>query len=270
MLKVNNLKKYFLLKRSLFAGNNFLENPEGAVKAVDDVSFEIPEGKTLALIGESGSGKSTVGRCLVRLINPDSGSISWGNENILETDRHSLSRKFQIIFQDPFTSLNPRQSVGSMLKEILAYHKICRGSVLNERAQEMLETVGLSRNELNRYPHEFSGGQRQRIVIARALALNPEFIVCDEPVSALDVSIQAQILNLLISLQKKFSLTYLFISHDLAVVRQIADYICIMYKGKIVESGKPDEIYGSPQENYTKNLLDSIPGKGLFRKHSAD
>ena len=267
MLEVKNLKKYFLLKRSLFAGNNFLKSSSEVVRAVDDVSFEIPEGKTLALIGESGSGKSTVGRCIIRLLQPEDGSIYWSGKNIPNADRRSLSRKFQIIFQDPFTSLNPRQSVGGMLKEVISYHKLCKGDEIRRRAEELIEIVGLDKNDLSRFPHEFSGGQRQRIVIARALALNPQFIICDEPVSALDVSVQAQILNLLISLQKEFSLTYLFISHDLAVVRQIADYICIMQKGKIVESGLPDEIYNSPKEEYTKKLLDSIPGKELFRMH---
>lgn len=268
MLEVKNLKKYFLLKRSLFTGNNFLKSSSDVVRAVDDVSFEIPEGKTLALIGESGSGKSTVGRCIIRLLQPEEGSIYWNGENILNADRRSLGRKFQIIFQDPFTSLNPRQSVGGMLKEVISYHKLCKGDEIRRRAEELMEIVGLDKNDLSRFPHEFSGGQRQRIVIARALALKPQFIICDEPVSALDVSVQAQILNLLISLQKEFSLTYLFISHDLAVVRQIADYICIMQKGKIVESGLPDEIYNFPKEEYTKKLLDSIPGKGLFRMHT--
>jgi ABC-type oligopeptide transport system ATPase subunit len=267
MLEVKNLKKYFLLKRSLFAGNNFIKNSSEVVKAVDDVSFEIPEGKTLALIGESGSGKSTVGRCIIRLLQPDEGSIYWCGENILNADRRSLGREFQIIFQDPFTSLNPRQSVGGMLKEVISYHKLCKGDEIRRRAEELMEIVGLDKNDLSRFPHEFSGGQRQRIVIARALALNPQFIICDEPVSALDVSVQAQILNLLISLQKEYSLTYLFISHDLAVVRQIADFICIMQKGKIVESGSPYEIYNSPKEEYTKKLLDSIPGKELFMMH---
>jgi len=254
-IEIRNLKKSFG-ERKLFG------NSGQFFKAIDDVSLIIEKGKTLGLVGESGCGKSTLGRCLLRLTDPDEGRIFYEGKNILsipESEFSDYRKKMQIVFQDPYSTLNPRMTVGSMLKEIIRFHKIRKGRDAENYAINLLEIVGLSRNSVNKYPHEFSGGQRQRVAIARALAVEPEFIVCDEPVSALDVSIQSQILNLLIDLQKEFGLTYLFISHDLSVVKHISDKIAVMYLGKIAEFGESAQIFENPFHPYTKILLNSVP-----------
>jgi peptide/nickel transport system ATP-binding protein len=233
------------------------------VKAVDDVSLQVRKGRTLGLVGESGCGKTTLGRCLLRLIEPTGGEILYKGSNLAQLsaeEMRKMRRKLQIIFQDPYASLNPRMTVGDAILEPMAIHEI--GANTKERkqmAEELMNKVGLQPNHLIRYPHEFSGGQRQRICIARALAVKPEFIICDESVSALDVSIQAQILNLLLDLQEEFGLTYVFISHDLAVVKFIADEVAVMYGGKIVEYDSAVNIYKKPQDSYTKKLLEAIP-----------
>jgi oligopeptide transport system ATP-binding protein len=234
----------------------------GEVKAVDGVSFEIPEGKTLGLVGESGSGKSTTGFCILQLIKPTSGSVRFMGKELTELPRgelRKLRREMQIVFQDPYSSLNPRMTVGSIVAEPLVVHGIGSRGSRRARVRELLDVVGFDPTYTNRYPHEFSGGQRQRIGIARALALGPKLIVCDEPVSALDVSIQAQILNLLKDLQGEFGLTYLFIAHDLAVVRSMSDRIAVMQAGKLVEEGPAEEVYETPKQDYTKKLLTSVP-----------
>lgn len=260
ILEIKNLKKYFPLEKS------FWGTVTQSVKAVDDVSLEVRKGRTLGLVGESGCGKTTLGRTLLRLTEPTSGSIFYRGQDITHIDKDSLRnlrRKMQIIFQDPYASLNPRMTVGSTLKEPMMIHKLGKNSSEQEdMAVKLIERVGLSADMLNRYPHEFSGGQRQRISIARALAVEPEFIVCDESVSALDVSIQAQILNLLLDLQDEFNLTYIFISHDLAVVKYIADDVVVMNKGKVVEVADALSIYQRPKDDYTKKLLSAIP-KGV-------
>lgn len=256
ILELKNLKKYFPVNEGLFSKS------KSFVHAVDDVSFSIKKGETLGLVGESGCGKSTVGRCILRLIEPTTGKIIFNGKNIPELSKKELTafrKKIQIIFQDPYSSLNPAITIGGMLKEILKFHKIAEGSQADKRIYELLEIVGLKKYHSKKYPHEFSGGQRQRIVIAKALSLEPEFIVCDEPVSALDVSIQSQILNLLSDLQKEFNLTYLFISHDLSVVEHISDRVCIMYLGKIVEEIKSKEIFTSCRHPYTKALISAVP-----------
>ncbi len=257
LIKVRDLKKYYPLKK------NFFGAPTAWVKAVDGVSFDVLKGRTLGLVGESGCGKTTLGRTLLRLVEPTSGEIQYAGQDLLGLDKKAMRqmrRKIQIIFQDPYASLNPRMTIGSAIVEPMTIHKI--GSDKKERrqkAEELLERVGLEPKFFNRYPHEFSGGQRQRVCIARALAVDPEFIVCDESVSALDVSIQAQILNLLMDLKDEFDLTYIFISHDLAVVKFIADDLAVMNQGKIVEMAKAKEIYQSPKNPYTQKLLSSIP-----------
>ena len=235
---------------------------------MDDVSFKIKKGKTLGLVGESGCGKTTLGRSILRLIEPASGQIIYDGKDITHVEHEELRllrRKMQIIFQDPYSSLNPRMTIADILMEPLNIHKVGNSKAARyETARELMEKVGLKSNLMNRYPHEFSGGQRQRICIARALMLRPEFVICDESVSALDVSIQAQVLNLLLDLQEEFGLTYVFISHDLSVVNFIADEVGVMYAGKIIEMDKASEIYKSAKQEYTRTLLSAIP-KGITK-----
>jgi oligopeptide/dipeptide ABC transporter ATP-binding protein len=256
LLDVKNLKKYFPIKRGL------LSKVVGNVKAVDDVSFTIKKGETLGLVGESGCGKTTIGRALLRLIEPTGGVVKFEGQDITAFDAHDLKKvrkDMQIIFQDPYSSLNPRMTVGGMITEILKYHEISEGADAEKRVMDLLEKVGLSRLHARRYPHEFSGGQRQRIGIARALSVEPKFIVCDEPVSALDVSIQSQIINLLQDLQKELGLTYLFISHDLSVVEHISDRVAVMYLGQIVEISDCKELYANVKHPYSEALLSAVP-----------
>lgn len=250
-----NLKKYFPVKKGIFS------KVSKYLRAVDDINIRIDKGKTLGLVGESGCGKSTLAKILLLLIDPTEGKVIFnGNEitNNKVKDLKSLRKKIQIIFQDPYSSLNPKFTVGKMLKEIIKYHKIAEGKNAEKKVHELLDKVGLRKTDSTKYPHEFSGGQRQRVCIARALSLEPEFIICDEPVSALDVSVQAQIINLLIDLQKDMQLTYLFISHDLSVVKHISDYISIMYLGKIVEHAECNKIFNEPKHPYTEALLASV------------
>ncbi len=260
LLEIKNVKKHFPLKKGLLGG------VKTWVKAVDDVTLTVRKGRTLGLVGESGCGKTTLGRTVLRLIEPTSGNIIYNGVDVTTLDKEAMRnmrRKMQIIFQDPYASLNPRMTVGSAITEPMIIHNL--GANKSERldmAGDLMKRVGLDPMMLNRYPHEFSGGQRQRICIARALAVKPEFIVCDESVSALDVSIQAQILNLLLDLQDEFNLTYIFISHDLAVVKFIADELAVMYNGKVVETSDAVQIYKNPQHDYTKKLLSAIP-KGM-------
>jgi ABC-type oligopeptide transport system ATPase subunit len=232
------------------------------VKAVDGVSFEIAEGKTLGLVGESGSGKSTTGYCILQLIKPTGGSIRFKGKELTELGREEMRRmrrQLQIVFQDPYSSLDPRMTVGDIVSEPLEVHGVGTRRDRRARVRELLDVVGFNPDYSNRYPHEFSGGQRQRVGVARALALNPDLIVCDEPVSALDVSIQAQILNLLKDLQRDFGLTYLFVAHDLAVVRTMSDRIAVMNRGKLVEIGPAEEVYTTPRDEYTRALLAAVP-----------
>ncbi len=262
ILSVQNLAKWYPIKKGIFAkAKNFF-------KAVDEVSFEIYPGETLGLVGESGCGKTTLGRCLLRLIEPTSGDINYQNialTSLSAKKLRSLRRELQIVFQDPYSALNPRFTIGDAIMEPMQVHGIhANNEERKNKTIELLEQVGLSADFFNRYPHEFSGGQRQRICIARALALQPKLIICDESVSALDVSVQAQVLNLLSDLQEKFQLSYLFISHDLSVVKHFSDRMLVMNAGKIVESGFPEEIYHHPQQAYTQKLIDAIPGKLLF------
>ena len=257
LLDVQDLRKYFPVRRGVLGRSSV------QVRAVDGVSFRLQRGETLGLVGESGCGKSTTGRAILRLIEPTSGRLFFDGQNVLEFDRTQLRefrRRAQIVFQDPFGSLNPRMTVGSMLTEVLYVHGLgeTRGDRL-ARARELLEMVGLHAEHAGRYPHEFSGGQWQRIGIARALAVEPEFIVCDEPVSALDVSVQAQVINLLRDLQKELGLTYLFIAHDLAVVEYMSDRVAVMYLGKIVEMAAAQELYKNPRHPYTRALLSAAP-----------
>jgi oligopeptide transport system ATP-binding protein len=257
LLAVRELHKHFPIRKGIL-----VERTVGQVKAVDGVSFEIAEGETLGLVGESGSGKSTTGYCILQLLKPTSGSISFMGKDLTELGREDLRRmrrEMQIVFQDPYSSLDPRMTVGGIVSEPLEVHGIGTRRSRVETVRRLLDIVGFNPNFTNRYPHEFSGGQRQRIGVARALALNPKLIVCDEPVSALDVSIQAQILNLFKDLQRDFSLTYLFISHDLAVVRAMSDRIAVMNQGKLVEIGPADQVYRNPKDEYTKALFTAVP-----------
>ncbi|WP_154222584.1 ABC transporter ATP-binding protein [Marinicella rhabdoformis] len=257
LLQVNNLKTYFPIKGGLFG------RTQGHVKAVDNVSFTVRRGETLGLVGESGCGKTTLGRTILRLQGATAGEVYYDGVDVLAQDpsqMRALRSKMQIIFQDPFASLNPRMTIADILMEPLTLHgPVCNKAEKIQQAVKLLEKVGLNGNQLNRYPHEFSGGQRQRICIARALAVKPEFIVCDESVSALDVSVQAQVLNLLLELQQELNLTYIFISHDLSVVNFIADRVGVMSEGKIVEIDTAERIYQNPQKDYTKKLLAAIP-----------
>jgi oligopeptide transport system ATP-binding protein len=256
LVEVKNLKMHFPIRSGL------LRRVTGAVKAVDDVSFDIFEGETLGLVGESGCGKSTCGRAVLRLYEPTAGSIILDGEEIAHAPFDKLRRlrpKMQMVFQDPQASLNPRMTVAGIIGEPLMEHGKMSASERLDRIYELMDAVGLNRDFANRYPHEFSGGQRQRIGIARALALNPKFIVCDEPIAALDVSIQAQVVNLLEELQDKLGLTYLFISHDLSMVRHIADRVVVMYLGKVAEIGPRDGLYDDPLHPYTKALLSAVP-----------
>jgi len=256
LVEVEGLVKHFVARRSVFG------RPLTTVKAVDGVSFTVEAGKTLALVGESGSGKSTVGRLVLRLIDPTAGCVHFEGRDVTafdEAQTRAFRRQAQLVFQDPYASLNPRMTVAEMLAEPLALHAIVPAARRRARVAELLEMVGLEPRFAPRYPHEFSGGQRQRIVIARALAVEPKLIVCDEPVSALDVSIRSQVLNLLRDLQRRLGLAYIFISHDLAVVKHIADRVAVMYLGRIVESAPTDELFASPRHPYTQALLSAIP-----------
>jgi peptide/nickel transport system ATP-binding protein len=257
LVEVKELKTHFPIRSGL------LQRPVGWVRAVDGVSFAISEGETVGLVGESGCGKTTLGRTMLRLIEPTSGAIGFDGEDITGLEGGSLKsfrRKAQMIFQDPYGSLNPRMTIGNIIAEPLRIHKLCASKTEErDRVAELLKSVGLSPEHARRYPHEFSGGQRQRIGIARAVAVQPKFIVCDEPVSALDVSVQAQIINLLSELQETFKLTYLFIAHDLAVVEHISDRVLVMYYGRIVEAATAEEIYTHPLHRYTEALLSAVP-----------
>jgi peptide/nickel transport system ATP-binding protein len=260
LLEVKDLKVHFT------SGGGFLGKPKETVKAVDGVDLSIPKGKTLGLVGESGCGKTTIGRAILRLVRPTSGSIRYDGANLpLNPDAMLAYRKWmQIIFQDPYASLNPRLTIEQALTEPLAVHSIGSGSSdRRDRVVSLLEEVGLSSEHLLRYPHEFSGGQRQRLCVARALAVEPEFIVCDECVSAMDVSVQAQVLNLLNELQESRNLTYLFISHDLSVVKFVSDHVAVMQAGRIVETAPAEELYRNPKETYTQELLDAVPKADL-------
>jgi oligopeptide transport system ATP-binding protein len=257
LLEVTNLCKHFPIREGLL-----IERRVGEVKAVDGVSFEITQGETLGLVGESGSGKSTTGYCILQLMKPTSGSVTFEGTELTAIGREEMRRmrrEMQIVFQDPYSSLDPRMTVGDIVGEPLIVHGIGSKRDRKLRVRELLDVVGFNPSFTNRYPHEFSGGQRQRIGIARALALSPKLIVCDEPVSALDVSIQAQILNLLKDLQRDFQLTYLFIAHDLAVVRSMSDRIAVMNKGQLVEIGPAEQVYTNPQHEYTQALLSAVP-----------
>ena len=257
LLQITDLNKHFPIRSGLL-----FERQVDAFRAVDGVTFHIAEGETLGLVGESGSGKSTTGYCILQLLKPTSGSVRFMGKELTGLGREEMRRmrrELQIVFQDPYASLDPRMTVGDIVSEPLVVHGIGTRKDRRARVRELLDVVGFNPSFTNRYPHEFSGGQRQRIGIARALALSPKLIVCDEPVSALDVSIQAQILNLLKDLQRDFSLTYLFIAHDLAVVRSMSDRIAVMNRGKLVEIGPAEQVYTSPREEYTKALLSAVP-----------
>jgi len=256
LLSAEALTKNFVVGKTIRPGSGRI------LHAVDEISLEVYAGETLGLVGESGSGKSTLGRCLTRLYDITAGRLTFDGKDISKAEKRALKpvrRKMQMIFQDPSASLNPRRKVRDMLGEVLKVHDIRRGSEVDERLAELMELVGLRREYLDRYPHEFSGGQRQRIGIARALAVEPALIVADEPVSALDVSVQAQIVNLFADLRQRLNLTYVFIAHDLAVVRQVSSRVAVMYLGSIVEVGETDALYGAPRHPYTQALLSAIP-----------
>jgi oligopeptide/dipeptide ABC transporter ATP-binding protein len=256
ILQVEDLKKHYPIRGGVLGGIT------GTIKAVDGVTFAVKRGETFSIVGESGCGKSTTGMCLLRLVEPTSGNILLNGQNIVNKDKKQVRefrKNVQIIFQDPYSSLNPKHTIKRILSEPLVNNGLASGAELKDRVGSLLEMVGLGSHHLERYPHEFSGGQRQRIGIARALSLNPQLIICDEPVSALDVSIQSQILNLLQELQEKLNLTYIFISHDLSVVEHISDRVAVMYLGKIVEMGPRKEIFENPKHPYTKALLSSVP-----------
>ncbi|MCG8481194.1 MAG: dipeptide ABC transporter ATP-binding protein [Spirochaetales bacterium] len=263
LLSVRGLTKHFPIRGGVFG------RVHGHVRAVDGIDFDIGEGETYALVGESGCGKSTTGQTLLRLIEPTAGTAHFDGRNIFELDPRelrTLRRQMQIVFQDPYSALNPRKTVEAAIAETLSIHGIAHGRDAREKARDVLERCGLARYHGSRYPHEFSGGQRQRVVIARALALDPRFVVADEPVSALDVSIQSQIVNLMKDLQRDFSLTYLFISHDLAVVKHTADRIGVMYLGNLVEEAPRDELFRNPQHPYTQALISAIPPSNPWTK----
>ena len=257
LLDVRGLQMHFPVSKGVI-----FQSKVGEIKAVDGVSFQIMRGETLGLVGESGCGKTTIGRCILQLLKPTGGEVRFRGQDLTQLSGRAmrpLRKELQVIFQDPYGSLNPRMTVGAIVEEPLIIHKIGDRNERRNRVQELFEVVGLNPNMMDRYPYEFSGGQRQRIGIARALAVNPTFIVCDEPVSALDVSIQAQVINLLRSLQERFDLTYLFIAHDLSVVRHISDRVAVMYLGKIVEITGRDELYRDPKHPYTRALLSAVP-----------
>jgi oligopeptide/dipeptide ABC transporter ATP-binding protein len=263
LLVVDDLKKHFPVTRGII-----FQKEIGAVKAVDGVSFSVKSGETLGIVGESGCGKSTLARCLMRLLDATAGSITFDGRDITRFSRQAMRpvrREMMMIFQDPYASLNPRKRVGFIVAEALEVHKIGTPAEVKRRVQELLEVVGLNPEHYNRFPHEFSGGQRQRIGVARALAISPKLIVCDEPVSALDVSVQAQILNLLADLQQEFGLTYVFIAHDLNVVRHISDRVLVMYLGKIAELAPKDELYDQPKHPYTGARLSAVPSADPVR-----
>ncbi|MBM3779165.1 MAG: dipeptide ABC transporter ATP-binding protein [Acidimicrobiia bacterium] len=266
LLVVEDLRKHYPVHGGVFGGRI------GDVRAVDGVSFSIEAGQTLGLVGESGCGKSTLGRTLIRLEEPTSGRVRFDGQDIAHASRQELfrlRRDVQIIFQDPYSSLNPRMTVGEIVREPLVVHRVGTKASQIDRVRSLLETVGLSAEVVDRYPHEFSGGQRQRIGIARALALEPRLIIADEPVSALDVSVQSQVLNLMVGLQQKMGLTYLFISHDLSVVEHVSDAIAVMYLGRIVELGRVDEIFEKPAHPYTRALLAAVPVPDPQRRQAA-
>jgi len=256
-VRIENLKMHFPLTQGIF-----LRRQVGAVRAVDGVTLDIPKGKTLGLVGESGSGKSTIGRCIVRLYKPTSGNIFLGDTDLAHVEHgqlRAMRRRVQMVFQDPFASLNPRFTIGALIGEPMTIHKYGTKAEIKTRTEELLSIVGLNPTFIDRYPHEFSGGQRQRIAIARAIAINPEFVIADEPVSALDVSIRAQVINLMQRLQRQLGLTYLFISHDLSVVRRMADRVAVMYLGSLMEVADRTELYDNPLHPYSVALLSAVP-----------
>ena len=257
LLDIRDLKMYFPLTQGIV-----FQRVVGYVRAVDGISFSIERGQTLGLVGESGSGKTTIGRTIIRLYKPTEGSIVFNGQDLAKLDGEplrQLRRQAQMVFQDPFASLNPRFTIGSLIAEPMQIYKMGTTQELRDKTVELLRVVGLRPEYIDRYPHEFSGGQRQRIAVARAISINPEFVIADEPVSALDVSVRAQVLNLLQRLQQQFNLTYLFVSHDMSVVRHVADRIAVMYLGRIVELSDRDELYAAPKHPYTKALLSAVP-----------